>query len=67
MKSFTFLLLLCCAATNVRGQNGYKAYIKDAKSKEPIPGALVNLNGTNNGNGADEKGWVSLQNISTSG
>ncbi len=63
MKSFTFLLLLCCAATNVRGQNGYKAYIKDAKSKEPIPGALVNLNGTNNGNGADEKGWVSLQNI----
>jgi iron complex outermembrane receptor protein len=63
MKPFSLLFLICCSFINAHGQNVFNGLIKDAKTKEPLPGALVNLNGTNNGNGTDSKGLVELKNI----
>ncbi|MCW3123356.1 MAG: hypothetical protein JWQ38_2848 [Flavipsychrobacter sp.] len=46
-----------------RAQNNYIAAIKDAKTKEPIAGTVVNIAGTAIGNSADADGLVVLTGI----
>jgi len=58
---FVFLLLI----TSVRSfaQNAYIATVKNAKAKEPLAGAVVNIVGTNIGNSTDADGIIVLSGI----
>ncbi len=59
-KILIILLLLPLLAT---AQNTFKANIIDEKTKEPLFGVSVILEGTQNGSTSDEKGFVELRNI----
>lgn len=59
-KLFIILLLLPFLAT---AQNTFKATIIDEKTKEPLLGVSVMLEGTQNGTTSNEKGFVELRNI----
>ena len=59
-KIIIILLLLPFLAT---AQNTFKATIIDEKTKEPLLGVSVILEGTQNGSTSDEKGFVELKNI----
>lgn len=45
------------------GQNNFKANIKDAETKEPLIGATAILQGSTNGETANQNGFVELKNI----
>ncbi len=57
----TALLVLCC--TVGRAQNTFTAIVKDADSGEPLPGATIQVLGTEIGAVADTSGTVMLQGI----
>lgn len=62
MRSFLFLsfsLLSFFAGA----QNSFSCTVKDSSTQETIPGAIVLLEGTNNGTAADENGNAMLKNI----
>ncbi len=47
----------------VFSQHTFKAFIKDAESKEPLVGATSVVEGTKSGGSADENGYVEIQNV----
>ena len=59
-KLIIILLLLPFLAT---AQNTFKATIIDEKTKEPLLGVSVILEGTQNGSTSDEKGFIELKNV----
>ena len=61
MKKIIILLLLPPAFA--KAQNTFKATILDEKTKEPLLGVVVVLEGTKNGGTSNEKGFVELKNI----
>lgn len=54
---------MCFAYVQVHAQNILHAYIRDGKTKEPLPGAIVNIIGTPLGSGSNANGYVQLTNI----
>jgi TonB-linked SusC/RagA family outer membrane protein len=65
-RGFTFtslftLLLLCCAFSLVAQQKTVTGKIVDQQTKQPLPGATVNIKGTNQGVSADPSGTFSIQ------
>jgi outer membrane receptor for ferrienterochelin and colicins len=63
MKCIVFQLLFLMYASHALGQNTFKAIIRDNDSKEPLFGATVVLQGTNNGSTTDQNGLVQIKNI----
>jgi len=63
MKSFILQFLLLIYASLTWGQNTFKAIVKDNETKEPLYGATVLAQGTNNGGISDQKGLVQITNI----
>ena len=61
MKQIIIILLLLPFLA--KAQNTFKATIIDEKTKEPLFGVSVILEGTQNGATSDEKGFVELKNI----
>jgi outer membrane receptor for ferrienterochelin and colicins len=51
------------ASFTLVGQNTFKAIIKDNETKEPLFGATVLIQGTNNGGISDQSGLVQIGNI----
>ncbi len=51
------------AIQQASAQNSFSVYIKDGKTKESVPGATANIQGTTNGNSTDVEGLVTLQGI----
>jgi len=62
-KSIAFLFILT-GAMIVKGQNTFKAVIKDSETKEPVIGATAVVRNTNKGASADIRGMVEIKNIS---
>jgi len=63
MKYIFLLLLAVFRLSNSFSQNTFNAFIKDSATKEPLAGATLVLNGTNNGSISDNNGLVELKNI----
>jgi len=63
MKRATGFLLLLCVSISCMAQNTFTALIKDASSKEPLPGATIVLTGTSKGARADTAGLATLSGI----
>ncbi|RYZ34541.1 MAG: TonB-dependent receptor, partial [Sphingobacteriales bacterium] len=61
-RTIVLLAMLLCAAVTY-AQNTYKAVIKDAKTKENLPGATVKVLGMALGTTADNNGTVALTGI----
>lgn len=57
---FLFTTIICLQSL---GQTSYKAVIKDRATKEPIPGAIVQLVGTAKGSAADKNGDVEIKDL----
>jgi iron complex outermembrane receptor protein len=64
MKKAISLGLLICAGHLCMAQHMLLVMVKDARSKEPLPGATVLLSGTTRGVKADSAGRVFFQQIS---
>jgi iron complex outermembrane receptor protein len=63
MKTLVLQFLLLLYATLSWGQNTFTAIIKDYGTKEPLFGATVLIQGTNNGSTSDQNGLVQIKNI----
>ncbi|MGF7080368.1 TonB-dependent receptor [Mucilaginibacter sp. UYCu711] len=63
MKKSTVLLIALLYTVAAYSQNTFKAFIKDAKTKETLIGATVVLQGTAKGAASDTSGLVRLTNI----
>jgi len=63
MKSLALQFLLLMYTSLTLGQNAFKAIIKDYDTKEPLFGATVLVQGTNNGSISDQNGLVQIKNI----
>lgn len=63
MKFLFIVFIATCVSYTSGAQNVFKAYIRDAKTKEPLTGTLVHITGTTIGNIADVKGLVVLTGI----
>jgi len=63
MKYIFLLILAVSSISNAFSQNTFKAFIKDSATQEPLAGATLVLNGTNNGSISDNNGLVELRNI----
>ncbi|MDQ6482550.1 TonB-dependent receptor [Dyadobacter sp. LHD-138] len=61
-KAFAVVLLLLTSSMAI-AQHTLTAIIRDAESKQPLPGATAKISKTNIGATADEKGFVSLTGI----
>jgi TonB-linked SusC/RagA family outer membrane protein len=58
---FTLLVLLCLAGTALaQNRQTIKGVIRDARNKEPIPGAMIRLSGTTIGVATDANGAYTL-------
>ena len=63
ISKYLFAFLLLIASVRTFSQNTYIATVKNAKAKEPLAGAVVNVVGTNIGNSADADGIIVLSGI----
>ena len=63
MKRLILLIVAFFSILNGFSQNTFKAFIKDSSTEEPLAGATVVLNGTNNGSISDTTGLVELNDI----
>lgn len=65
MKFTLITALALCGIGSATAQTRYQAYILDLKSRQPVPGAVVNIAGTTIGNSADADGLAILENVPT--
>jgi iron complex outermembrane receptor protein len=63
MKVLFLLTLSLLSSFVAPGQNTFRAIVKDSETKEPLFGAAVLVQGTNNGSISDHNGWVEIRNI----
>ncbi|ANH83116.1 collagen-binding protein [Niabella ginsenosidivorans] len=63
MRKVSGLLLLLCIGHWCMAQHTFTSVIKDADTKEPLPGATVTLNGTARSVQTNEKGVAVVDNI----
>jgi iron complex outermembrane receptor protein len=63
MKKLSGIIILLCAGYLSNAQNILVAVIRDAESKEPLPGATTLFSGTGKGAKADSNGIVTLSHI----
>ncbi len=63
MRSVIIPLIALCSITNTSAQTYLTVRIKDSKTKEPLTGTVVNIEGTATGNSADSSGLVLLSGI----
>jgi outer membrane receptor for ferrienterochelin and colicins len=54
-------VFICCIATNA--QQVLEAYIKDAETRQPMPGATVKLDPAGLGASADENGYIRIEQV----
>lgn len=62
MKKFS-ILIFTSVSLSVQGQNVFTAEIKDAGTKESLPGASIVIDGTQNGASADANGMAVIKNV----
>lgn len=63
MKSLALLFVLLIYTSISWGQHSFKAIVKDNETKEPLYGATVLVQGTNNGGISNHEGLVEITNI----
>lgn len=63
MKKLTVLIAALLIIAAASAQNTYKAIIKDASTRQSLPGATVTITGTSIGSATDTSGLVILTNI----
>lgn len=63
MTKIILLLVATLSITSAFSQNSFRAYIKDAETKEPLIGATAVVQGTTNGASADINGLIEIKNI----
>ena len=63
MKYPVLLIVLSIYTSLSWGQNSFKAIVKDGETMEPLYGATVLVQGTNNGGISDHEGLVEIRNI----
>jgi outer membrane receptor for ferrienterochelin and colicins len=63
MKHFLVLIAALLCTTIAFAQNTFKGIVKDAHTKQPLPGATAHLQGTATGATADTTGTVTLYGI----
>lgn len=62
-KKFLPVFFAFIISINLHAQHEFRAVLQDSASREPLPGATVQLKGTANGTAADGQGRVQLNNI----
>ena len=63
MTKLILLFIATFSISSAFSQNKFKAYLKDAETKEPLMGASAYVFGTNNGSTANEEGLVEVGKI----
>ncbi|MDR3679144.1 MAG: TonB-dependent receptor plug domain-containing protein [Flavipsychrobacter sp.] len=63
MKTIIISVMALFAIQQASAQSSFSFYLKDSKTKESVPGATANIQGTTNGGTTDIDGLITLQGI----